>query len=359
MDVLVIGAGVSGLTSALRLLRSGRRVTIWAKALPPNTTSNVAAAVWMPYAVQGQHEDDVRRWGKISLDEFTTLAQTPDTGIVWRDVLDIYPKPNGATPTWAESLATFRSARPDELAPGYTQGYAFSAPVIDMSIYLDYLRRTFEAEGGRIHTTEVRNWHDVFPANWRVVVNCAGLGARALATDDTATTADSRGVHAGRGQVVRVRVPGGFSKVLTDDTDPERPTYIVPRLHDIVLGGFNQPNEQLEPDQRQTLDILRRCAQLASYYDPTFAASLRALASPSASGTAPRAEIVSIGVGLRPVRHTVRLEARQVLPGRYVIHNYGHGGAGVTLSWGCAADVAQLVEEVGGASAPLTAVAGA
>jgi D-amino-acid oxidase len=48
-------------------------------------------------------------------------------------------------------------------------------------------------------------------------------------------------------------------------------------------------------------------------------------------------------VGLRPVRPQVRLETQAVPGGRHVVHNYGHGGAGVTLSWGCALAVAGAV----------------
>jgi D-amino-acid oxidase len=87
---------------------------------------------------------------------------------------------------------------------------------------------------------------------------------------------------------------------------------------------------------------VRRCANLVEHFDPDFAASLRAHLVAGTSG-AP-AEIVGVAVGLRPVRSAVRLEAETIAPNCLLLHNYGHGGAGVTLSWGCAAEVVRLIE---------------
>lgn len=342
MRILVIGAGVSGLSSAHELLRAGHAVTVLGRELPPHTTSNAAAAVWLPYSVQGAEAGDVERWGRASLDRFTALEQVSDAGVIQREALDLHREAH-EPPDWAAAVPGFHLAGADELPPGRAMGYVFPAPVIDTSIYLDWLRRAVERLGGAVRQGDVASLH-ALPGEYDAVVNCAGLGARELALDDAARTAGSQGVHAGRGQVVRVRVRGsGFSRVVSDDDDPQRPTYIVPRIHDIVLGGFNQPSEQLEPDPTQSDDILRRCAALAEFFDPAFAASLRALVDPARAeaGIEP-AEIASVGVGLRPLRETVRLELTQV-GGRPVIHNYGHGGAGVTLSWGCAEEVARRV----------------
>lgn len=341
MRILVIGAGVSGLTSAHELLRAGFAVTVLGRELPPRTTSNAAAAVWLPYSVQGAEAGDVERWGRASLDRFTALAQVSVAGVIWREVLDLHREAN-EPPDWAVAVPGFRLARADELPPGRAMGYVFPAPVIDTSVYLDWLSHEVERLGGVVRQGEVASL-DALPDEYDVVVNCAGLGAHELAPDDGTCTADGLGVHAGRGQVVRVRVRnGGFARVVSDDDVPQRPTYIVPRIHDIVLGGFNQPNEQLEPDPAQSHDILRRCAALAEFFDPAFAASLRALLDPAQAGAGVEpAEIASVGVGLRPLRETVRVELLRVA-GRAVIHNYGHGGAGVTLSWGCAEDVARL-----------------
>ena len=344
MRILVIGAGVMGLSSAHELLRAGHAVTVLGRDLPPHTTSNAAAAVWLPYAVRGAGAGDVESWGRESLGRFDALAQMHETGVVQREVLDLHRHAREA-PEWIATVPGFRLVSGAELPSDFAMGFAFPAPVIDTSIYLDWLLREVERLGG---TGTVRQGDvaslDALPAEYEMVVNCTGLGARNLAPDDAQTTRDGLGVHAGRGQVVRVRVSSGaFARALADDDgDPQRPTYIVPRIHDVVLGGFNQSSEDLEADPAQTEDVVRRCAALAELFDPAFAASLRALLDPASSSAEP-ARIASVGVGLRPLRETVRLELVRIA-GRPVIHNYGHGGAGVTLSWGCAEQVARLVD---------------
>jgi D-amino-acid oxidase len=97
----------------------------------------------------------------------------------------------------------------------------------------------------------------------------------------------------------------------------------VPRSQDIVLGGTAQEgDERLAPDQATAAAILERCARL----------------EPRLRG----AEVLEHKVGLRPGRPSVRLEAER-RAGGLLVHNYGHGGAGVTLSWGCADEVARLI----------------
>lgn len=314
MDILVLGCGVSGLTSGIALQRAGHRVTIWARALPPDTTSNVAAAVWYPY--KAYPIERVTAWGATAYRAFRDLARVAGAGVTMADVLDVRDAPGDDNPWWSGAVDGFRHAQPDELPPGYVDGYVFAAPVMDMSIYLDYLLREFRAGGGTITQREVARLDDP-PAAYPVVVNCTGLGARELCGDTD--------LHPSRGQVARVR-HNGFRRVLLDDVGPNKVAYIVPRIHDIVLGGVDEEgNESTAVDPQQTADILRRCANLA----PAFA------------GLTP-ADVVSVACGLRPLRSTVRLEAEQRGAGRTVIHNYGHGGAGVTLSWGCAGEVVAL-----------------
>ena len=142
------------------------------------------------------------------------------------------------------------------------------------------------------------------------MVNCAGLGARELAGDASLTAV--------RGQIVRVRAPA-VQEWLLDQSDPERLVYVVPREHDVVLGGTAQEgDEDRTADPATTAAVRARCAALVP--------ALR------------DAPVLSVAVGLRPVRPAVRLEA----DGR-VVHCYGHGGAGVTLAWGCAVEVAALL----------------
>ena len=332
LDVLVIGCGVSGLTTGILLQRQGRRVTIWARDIPPHTTSNIAAAVWYPY--EAGPADRAATWGVVAYEAFGALLGKPTTGVISRNLIELLPKRSADGPLWKDSVEGFRHARPEELPEGYADGIVFDAPVIDTSIYLNYLRSEFAAAGGAI--VGGRTVHDLSEAfaTCNVVVNCAGLGARELAHD--------KNFRPTRGQVVRVR-PNGFSRVVIDEDGPVthqyalgEMMYIVPRINDIILGGTaieddesTSENVSERIDDAETWAIIRRCAVLA----PEFS-------------TLTPDDILEVKIGLRPVRPEVRLEAERISPDRWLVSNYGHGGAGITLSWGCAAEVASHIAAI-------------
>jgi D-amino-acid oxidase len=147
-----------------------------------------------------------------------------------------------------------------------------------------------------------------------VVVNCAGLGARELVGD--------LDLHPVRGQIVRV-APGYTSRFVQATSGPGPIAYIIPRPDCTVLGGTAQPDAwDLTPDPDVEAAIIARCAAI----EPRLA----------------EAAVVGRAVGLRPARSTIRLESEET-PRGPIVHNYGHGGGGVTVSWGCAAEVAHMV----------------
>src|SRR6266849_2962280 len=136
MNILVIGCGVSGLTTGLSLLEAGHIVTIWAKELPPFTTSNVAAAFWYPY--KAYPLDKVAQWSKEALQKFLEQQSDKESGISMARIL--YGKSaSSPDPEWAASVEGFRHTSRGELPSGYFDGYTFETPVIDMGIYLYYL----------------------------------------------------------------------------------------------------------------------------------------------------------------------------------------------------------------------------
>jgi D-amino-acid oxidase len=294
MKVTVVGAGVVGLTTAVCLRSLGVEADVITRDPPEATTSAVAAALWFPY--RALPADRVTAWSAASYDELSRLAGVAGVRMLaGTEVLD----PGAPDPWW-------RDAVPDLRRTG--GGLRFTAPVVDTSVHLPWLADRLRALGGRLAQ--------------RTVVNCAGLGARELAGDPS--------LNAVRGQIVRVAAPG-VTEWVVDQRDPERLVYVVPRERDVVLGGTAQEgDEDREPDAATTEAIRARCAEMVP-----------------AVRDAP---VVSVAVGLRPARPSVRLDAE----GR-VVHCYGHGGAGVTLAWGCAVEVAALLG-AGGRALPSLAV---
>jgi D-amino-acid oxidase len=311
-EVIVIGCGVVGLCTALRLREAGLDARIVAADPPEKTTSAAAAAIWYPY--KAYPEEDVLRWGRRAFEVFEELAGQPETGVRMREGLELRREQAGE-PWWAEAVPGIRCCTEDELPPGYRNGHAFVVPVVEMPIFLRYLRDRFTAVGGTVQRRVVSHVHELADEA-ALVVNCAGLGARGLVGDVSMAPI--------RGQVLRVRNPG-LDRFFLDEDDPEGVTYIVPRSEDCVLGGTADEGVwETEPDPGTADAILRRCSAL----------------EPRLAG----AEVLEHRVGLRPGRPGVRLE-REVGHGLSVVHNYGHGGSGVTLSWGCAEEALRLVRE--------------
>ncbi|MFC4605041.1 FAD-dependent oxidoreductase [Rhodococcus kronopolitis] len=301
----VVGGGVIGLTCALELARAGHTVTVLSADPVEDTTSAVAAAIWFPYAAAPIAP--VLRWSAESATTFAELAADPAAGVAMRtgNVLE-----RTAADRWWEPAVTGLTEVPAaELPDGVVSAARVTVPVVDMVIYLSWLAAQCRTAGVRVTRRHVT---DLAEVDGDVVVVAAGLRSGALVGDDTLAPL--------RGQVVRLANPG-LTDWLIDDDNPAGMTYVVPRFTDVVCGGtadLGAFDTAVDPDVERA--ILARARALVP-----------ALAD---------APILSRAVGLRPTRPQVRLE---VLPGaRRVICCYGHGGAGVTMSWGCAREVARL-----------------
>src|SRR6185436_14734540 len=159
MDILIIGCGVSGLSCGIRLLEAGFVTQIWARDLPPRTTSNVAAAVWYPYKAYPEHL--VVGWSATTYADFVQLAQVPGTGVIQRTGIEIFPW-QAEDPWWRAAVPGFRYATAAELPEGYSSGYVFEAPVIEMPMYLSYLIWRFESLGGQITVRALASVDEAF-----------------------------------------------------------------------------------------------------------------------------------------------------------------------------------------------------
>jgi D-amino-acid oxidase len=273
--------------------------------------------VWFPYKVGPPGKVTgwalrTRRW----LEQLATT--TPEAGIDVLTGYEIVPEGGTVRPWWAaaptmegDDLAT--DSIDVEWVPspvtGAPHGWKFVAPRAQPSLFLPWLESRLQAP---IEQRTVIDLHDE-PGD--VVVNCTGLAARELCNDALLIGLLGQIVIAERGAA-------DLATTVTDDRDPERIFYIIPRRDELVLGGCSLP---FPPGATPELD-------------PDITA--RILAHAQRLGIAVGA-VRTERVGLRPYRSEVRLERDH--HHRRVIHNYGHGGAGFTLCRGCAEDVAALL----------------
>ena len=312
MQIVVVGSGIIALTTAVALLDAGHAVRLVAAERGAYTTSALAAAVWFPTHV-GPWER-VSGWGAETFRVLARQAATQVPGVMMRESLGLYRQSPGE-PAWTSAVGGVRPADDHELPPGYRYGLRFAVPLAVMPHYLAWLDGEIHSRGGQFIQRHVSSLDEV-STGADVVVNCSGLGARELVGDPT--------VYPVRGQLVRVSNPG-LSMSVRDEHHPGGRAYVHPRVDDCILGGtLDEGQWDTSVDLAVGAAIVARCCDLV----------------PALRGV----PVLEHVVGLRPGRPTVRLEEGTPLDsGARVVHNYGHGGAGVTLSWGCAREVVELV----------------
>ena len=306
MHCTIVGGGVSGLTSGIRLLENGHQAHIVSDKFSPDTVADVAAAIWYPFLVKPADRADT--WGIVTYDVLESLCESdPEAGVRMIDGRE-YLRSVVDLPQWNEDIAAFRILESEEIPDGYVFGWEFRAPAIDMKLYMPWLKNRFEELGGTLERGVVKSLKEV---DGEIIVNCVGLGARELCDDEE--------VKPARGQIIFIEQDPGIGHF---DQQPETLTYTIPRTNVTVLGGTAQVDDwDLEIREEDNDLILAKVEAVWPDLD--------------------RSKIVGGTVGLRPSRTEVRLEEEDI-GGRRVIHNYGHGGAGVTLSWGCADEVVSI-----------------
>jgi D-amino-acid oxidase len=249
-------------------------------------------------------------WGRTGLEVLSKLAAEPGTGVRMASGKEVSRTPLEPY-YWTRLLPDLRPCEPSELPDGFTDGWHYSAPVATMPVYLEYLRARFERAGGTIEVAAVPSLAGLAGVA-PVVVNCSGVGAHDLVPDPSVVPV--------RGQVVIAANPGIEEFYVNRDEEPPWIVYMFPHGETILLGGTNEEGDwDQEPKPFIAERIVAQCAAI----------------DPRLRGAA----ILGHRVGLRPYRPEVRLESEPFGSG-VLWHNYGHGGAGVSLAWGCATEIA-------------------
>lgn len=310
--IAVIGAGVIGLSTALRLLQAGFPVEIFAKEFSPSTHSDRAGAVWFPF--HSGPVEKVTKWALASYQEFEKLALVDDSGIRFGDFLILKPNVESVRHPWFDALPD--PGKLNILTKNVLQSYPFAykirTPFIEVPIYMQYLRAQIKKYEGKFIERTLTDFREI-TSDFVLTINCAGLGAKELAADPA--------LYALKGVTLEIESDDEL-RAFIDEDSPLACAYIIPRKNTYILGGTLYENDlSLEVDPQDVESILSRCKQIENRLK--------------------NYRLTNRKAGLRPARHEIRLEQHTDLP---LIHNYGHGGSGFTVSWGCAAEVVEMAK---------------
>lgn len=310
-QVAVVGAGVIGLTTAVTLAERGHTVTVLSADPPESTTSITASAMIGPNLYPPG--SPMFGWELVGRAAFDEVAADPDSGVVLRSgLLTARQPPPGEMTLNGEPIEPLPAR---ELPDGYGWGFRLETPLVHMGRYLAYLGSRLDAAGGTVRQLRLESLTEA-AEHGSVVMNCSGLGARELCGDEAVSPV--------RGQHLILANPGIEEFFMEAPFGPSW-VGIWPHGDTIVLGcTAGEGDDNLDPDPEQAAQIRAGAAQIY----PELA----------------DAPLVNHQVGLRPGRSEVRLEAETV-DGLTVVHNYGHGGGGVSWSWGTVADAVALLPD--------------
>ena len=256
-DVAVVGAGAVGLATARLLQRRGRIVTIYARDLPPNTTSNIAGAQWSPTSVSdspdGPFGEQFERASRLAHRHFQDLAGDPAYGVRWIDNWFPSDRPprNGYRSRIADLYPETEDLEGDEHPFPTRYARRMTTLFIEPPRYLRAVMRDFRTAGGTVVVGEIADLRQLAALPEPVVVNCTGLGARELFGDDTLVPVKGQLV------VLRPQAHVNYLSVGGGRFSTEGSQYMFPRADGLLLGGtYDRGVSTLTPDPHQTERIL-------------------------------------------------------------------------------------------------------
>lgn len=322
--VAVIGAGIMGLPTAVLLTEAHYKpeVTLIAENFSPDITSDVAGAVVLPLdGPLGSRDPRRQRWNKQTFDYLHDLFASPLASKLEISLVQMYEmfEEEREEPWWKDYVFGFRNVGKNELEvlrlPTDKSCWTFTTMTIACHSYLLWQLEQFKASGGKVIQKKVNSLQKI-DGDYDVIVNCTGLGSKELVNDEL--------MNPVRGQCMLVKAP--WIKHVFAYEGHDSLTYVIPRNDVVVIGGtvgIGEWSEEVDPEVSKR--IMERCCRF-----------LPGLTT---------AKVVKEMVRLRPARSSVRLEIDEALTRHStVVHNYGHGGQGITFFRGCVLETVKLVD---------------
>ncbi|KAI5117886.1 hypothetical protein M0805_002277 [Coniferiporia weirii] len=345
-SIVVLGAGVVGLSTALKIREKGYSVTIVAEHFPDDPKTIRYTSPWAGAHHISTAGDDVQQQ-KIDMETFRVMWKMSEPGedsekcFLCITQTEHYSE-DGSGTNYLKMMPDFRVLDKSELLPGSTSGEAFTTLTIESPVYLSYLLALFRKRGGLTQRASVHHLAQLAEGAYTdgerpaALVVCAGIGARALGG------VEDKDVYPVRGQVVLLSAPW-VRFGLTQTRKGGLSTYIIPRHSgDVIVGGIKDKNDwEPKPRPETTVDILTRALAICPELSPTYAENPH----PTIEDLKPI--IIEEGCGLRPARKGgIRLETGVLETAKGLKVPIVHGGYGYQSSWGTTGIATELLEGI-------------
>lgn len=385
MRIAVIGNGVIGLTTAISLLREGKDVVIYSKdplhKSTKDTVSTVACALWQPYklftnikeynASQLKHIQDITL---NSLEEFNNILNADGnekTGVSIRmhyeyssesiyynnnlkedfyyiELLESYWRTLGVkNPMLKEKKISypipFKSINKEGVEQDFIFVHGYKTYVIDPSIFLRYLTDIFYKMGGTVVKKKI-NLNELKKIKEKVIFNCAGINGNSVITNQGTNNLPSRDLYPKSGVLMLYKLNNPSHRF--ENTIVLDELTILCRNNELTIGT----GEFKEDESPQTL-INRLIKHTKDFVESSFIEKFGLddfLRQQSIDLNIPDKVLIGArpyfpdGKGYHLCKDTYIVKSKYKFN---LYNNFGHGGSGVTLCWGCAKEITRLYSE--------------